>query len=200
MNSNHPEHRSTVDESSAGIFFERTRAYLSESEYQVNENILKSAIENPEHDQEPNPRPDACCCDKQYSREVLFKDPDGSEERMNEEYKTLNRIQVTNFDKYQDSCTTLFNVVLGQIDPNMKELLSLYPLYQRISDDEDFIELLKLIKNACNSNNGGTRTFGLMNGWRVSTLHVCANNPRTRIDQWQSESLSKRRPTNMSLS
>ena len=42
------------------------------------------------------------------------------------------------------------------------ELRTIYvdPSYQKILEDENLIEFLKLIENACNSNSGGTRSFG----------------------------------------
>ena len=107
-----------------------------------------------------------------YSTEVSVKDEDGSAYKvwkvtnqalmtqLSQDHLTLNRIQMNNLAKYEGNCRNLFYIVRGQIDPRMMELLTVDPSYEQILEDEDLIEFLKLIKNACNSNSGGIRTFG----------------------------------------
>ena len=114
-----------------------------------------------------------------YSTTVSVKDADGAEYKcvkvtnealetqLTKNHETLIRIQMNDLAKYEGNCRNLFYIVRGQIDPRMMELLTVDPSYEQILEDEDLIEFLKLIKNACNSNSGEIRTFG-PNEWMTS--------------------------------
>jgi len=81
-------------------------------------------------------------------------------EQLMAEHSNQRRLEINKFDKYEEACINLYSIVKGQIDPRMLEVIAVDPSYKQISDDEDLIEFLKLIKNTCNSDSGVGLVYG----------------------------------------
>ena len=109
-----------------------------------------------------------------WSTQVTVKDPDGStykswkitnapnKDLLMAEYMNQRRLEMGDYNKYEKACTNLYSIVKGQIDPRMMGVITADPTYNQISDDEDLIEFLKLIKNICNSDSGNGKGYGPM--------------------------------------
>ena len=77
----------------------------------------------------------------------------------------------------------LFNIVRNQIDKRMIKSLAQDPSYKKIQEEEDFtISLLKLLKDACNSNSGGGSRKFRPHDWISNMSMAPAVRQKSRIN------------------
>ena len=110
--------------------------------------------------------------DSKYTTTITNKDGSGKdykqkivtnaslETQLNNAWSIRHRVQTEIYEKYILNGAALYNIVKNQIDPRMIERMAQDPSYQKIKKEQDIISFLKLLKNACNSNSGGSRKFG----------------------------------------
>ena len=71
-----------------------------------------------------------------------------------------HKIQTETYEKYIVNGAALCNIVKNQIDPRMIERLAQDPSYQKSKQQHDLIFFIKLRKDVCNLNSGGSSKFG----------------------------------------
>ena len=150
------------------VFHEQLIIYASAKQLSLVSGSIRK-LETVDKSKYTTPLPDW----KQWSTEVSVTDPvDASvymswkvtntplKDQLMNEHSNQRRLEMGKFDKYVEACTNLYSIVKGQIDPRMLGVIAADPSYKRISDDEDLIEFLKLIKNTCNSDSGIGLVYG----------------------------------------